>query len=35
MTIDAADLRTADDQHINDWLKERLKNAYENGDESY
>lgn len=29
------DLGTSDDQQINEWLKERLRKAYENGDESY
>jgi hypothetical protein len=30
-----ANLGTSDDQQINEWLKERLSKAYENGDESY
>ena len=30
-----AHLGTSDDQQINDWLKERLRKAYENGDHSY
>lgn len=30
-----ANLGTSDDQQINEWLKQRLKKAYENGDESY